>query len=160
MATMVEMRTLILAAVLAPGVAPADSTVPFPAEYRTWAVTRTLLIGPESKELARSGGLHHYYANGPALEGFRSSTFPRGAIIVDERLETREVNGVILKGECHGVAVMMKNPERYRDSGGWGFDRFADNDRTDGADGVLRSKCFACHVLRKDADFVFSKVRE
>jgi hypothetical protein len=157
---MVETRTLILAAVLASGFARAESTVPFPAEYRTWAVTRTLLIGPESKEFARSGGLHHYYANESALEGFRTGKFPRGAIIVDERLETREVNGVTLEGERHGVAVMMKDPEKYRDSGGWGFDRFAGDNRTDGADAELRGKCFACHTQRKDADFVFSKVRK
>ena len=99
---MFDKRTMVTAAILAFCVsAPADSgpTVPFPTDYRRWPVTRTMLIGPESKDFAKSGGLHHYYANESAMEGFRTGKFPRGSVIVDERLQIREVGGVTLEGE-------------------------------------------------------------
>jgi len=151
----------VIATILLLGVsARAESTVPYPAEYRKWQVTKTYVIGPGSKVYAKSGGMHHYYANEAAREGFRTGKFPRGAIIVDERLKTKQEDGVTEEGERHGVAVMMKDPDKYRDTGGWGFDRFVGDTRTDGADAELRSRCFNCHVGAKDKDFVFSTPRK
>ncbi len=57
--------------------------VPYPSGYRTWAVTRSFITGPDSK----TAGFHHYYANAKALQGFSTGSFPDGAVIVDERLE-------------------------------------------------------------------------
>ena len=62
------------ALLVATGVAmPADTdeAIPFPADYRKWAVVRSLVVGPENKNFAINGGFHHYYANEQAVEGFR-----------------------------------------------------------------------------------------
>jgi hypothetical protein len=51
--------------------ADSGQTVPFPARYRTWIVTRS--------HIAREGpnaDFHHYYANPLALEGFTTGKFP------------------------------------------------------------------------------------
>src|SRR5215831_6792349 len=69
----------------------ADSsvTVPYPVDYRKWAVTRSFIAGPETKV----AGFHHYYANDRALEGFTTGKFPDGSVIVDERLEVEQHGG-------------------------------------------------------------------
>jgi hypothetical protein len=41
----------------------AGGPVPFPAEYRKWAVARSLVVGTENQNFAVNGGFHHYLAN-------------------------------------------------------------------------------------------------
>jgi hypothetical protein len=152
-------RALLIAA----GVAfagDAAGPVPFPAEYRKWAGTRSLVVGPESKNFAGNGGFHHYYANDKALEGFRTGHFADGSVVVDERLEVRQEAGITLEGSRKSVAVMDKDAARYQSTGGWGFDVFAGDDPTEGASASVRAACFSCHSQRKDRDFVFSEFRK
>jgi hypothetical protein len=155
-----RMRVILL---VAAGVACADEAgapVPFPTEYRTWAVTRSFLVGPEAKNFATVGGFHHYYANEKAMEGFRTGQFPEGSVVVDERLEARQEAGTTLEGAKKYVAVMQKEATRYQSTGGWGFDVFHDEDRTQGAIASARARCFSCHSQRKDHDFIFSEFRK
>ncbi len=58
--------------------ADSSATVPFPAGYRKWAVTKSFIASPKSK----TAGFHHYYANGKATEGFTTGKFPDGSVIV------------------------------------------------------------------------------
>ena len=53
-----------------------EPRVPYPSEYRVWAVVTTKLVGPQSKFFAARGGFHHFYANDKALEGYRTGVFP------------------------------------------------------------------------------------
>jgi hypothetical protein len=138
----------------------AGAAVPFPAEYRKWAVVRSLVVGPEHKSFATNGGFHHYYANEKAVEGFRTGHFPDGAVVVDERLEVRQEAGVSFEGPRKSVAVMDKEATRYQSTGGWGFDVFAGEERTEGASSAVREACFSCHSKRKEHDFVFSEFRK
>jgi hypothetical protein len=138
----------------------AGAPVPFPAEYRNWAVTRSRVLGPEHKNFATSGGFHHYYANEKAMEGFRTGQFPNGSVVVDERLEVRQEAGATFEGPRKSVAVMEKEATRYQSTGGWGFDVFAGEERTQGASASVRAACFSCHSQRKDHDFLFSEFRK
>jgi hypothetical protein len=138
----------------------SNTTVPFPPEYRKWAVVRSLVVGPENRSFATNGGFHHYYANEKALEGFGTGHFPDGSVVVDERLELRQEAGVTLEGPRKSVAVMDKEVMRYQSTGGWGFDVFAGEDRTEGASASVRTACFSCHSQRKGHDFVFSEFRK
>ncbi len=152
-------RALLIVA----GVAFAGDTgasIPFPAEYRKWAVTRSMVVGPEAKNFAGNGGFHHYYANEKAVEGFRTGHFADGSVVVDERLEVRQEGGVTLEGSRKSVAVMNKDAARYQSTGGWGFDVFAGDERAEGASATVRAACFSCHSQRKDRDFVFSEFRK
>jgi hypothetical protein len=152
-------RVLLVAA----GVALAGATgasVPFPSQYRQWAVARSLVVGPENKSFAANGGFHHYYLNQKAMEGFRTGHFPDGSVVVDERLEVRQEAGVTFEGPRKSVAVMIKDATRYLNTGGWGFDVFAGEDQTEGATGSVREACFSCHSRRKEHDFVFSEFRK
>jgi hypothetical protein len=135
-------------------------SVAFPAEYRQWAVTKSLVVGPDSKSFAVNGGFHHYYANEKAMVGFRTGQFPEGSVVIDERLEARQEAGSTVEGPRKSVAVMEKSATKYPSTGGWGFDVFAGEDRAQGAAASVRTACFSCHSKRKDYDFVFSEFRK
>jgi len=140
--------------------ADSAAAVPYPADFRSWAVTKSVVVGPESKGFATNGGFHHYYANPTAVEGFRTGKFPEGSIIVDERLQSEDRDGRTLEGKRLSLAVMMKDARRYAETGGWGFDSFAGDDRSAGAPAAVRAACYACHAKQKDRDFVFSELRK
>ena len=151
---------LLVAAGIACVDADVSAPVPFPAEYRQWAVTRSMVVGPDNKNFANNGGFHHYYANEKAMEGFRTGHFPDGSVVVDERLEVRQEAGTTFEGPRKSVAVMAKDATRYQSTGGWGFEVFAGEDRTQGAPASVRAACFSCHSRRKDHDFIFSEFRK
>jgi hypothetical protein len=142
------------------GPAGPDASVPFPADYRKWVVVKSFLIGPQSVHFERSGGMHHYYLNEKALDGYGKGKFEDGAILVDERLQTSEHDGAIFEGQRITAAVMIKDSTRYRDTGAWGFERFTEGDPPSGAAPEVRAACFECHSKRKDHDFVFSEPKK
>lgn len=133
------------------------TTIPFPADYRAWAHVKTSVVGPQSAFAASQLGMHHIYANAPALEGYRTGRLPDGSILVYDLLETVETSGNTIEGRQRRVDMMVKNGERYRATGGWGFTRF---DPAEGRAGELRPTCFGCHSKQADHDFVFSRFRE
>jgi hypothetical protein len=108
-----RLRAVLLVAVGVASAGDGGAPVPFPAEYRKWAVARSLVVGPDSKSFATNGGFHHYYANEKAMEGFRTGQFPDGSVVVDERLEVRQEAGATFEGPRKSVAVMEKEATRY-----------------------------------------------
>ena len=137
----------------------APDNAPFPANYRKWVHVKTTLIGPQSASFARNGGIHHFYANDTALEGYRTGRFPDGSILVDDLLEAKEAAGVTTEGSRRRVAVMAKDAERYRATGGWDFEIFKGDNQAEGSlDLKEKAACFACH--QKGHDSVFSEFHE
>jgi len=134
--------------------------VAYPKDYRKWAHVKSTLIGPQHAAFATNGGIHHFYANEKAREGYRTGKFRDGSVLIDDLLEVKESGGITSEGARRRVAVMAKDSERYRDSGGWGFEIF----RGDQSDAVLtpeaKAACFACHAKQKDHDSVFSEFRK
>jgi hypothetical protein len=135
--------------------AAPDEEIPFPADYRTWAHVKTVLVRSESPAYATEGGIHHIYANPAAVTGYRTGTFPDGSVIVYDLLETTEKPGLILEGKNRRTDVMVKDSARFASSHGWGFASFAAGTR---ANGVLpkerQAQCLECHTKRKDHDYV------
>ena len=133
--------------------------IPFPKDYRKWAHVKSTLVGPQSKGFAMNGGYHHFYANEQAFEGYRTGTFPDGAVLIDDGLEATEHAGVTSEGPRTRVAVMVKDSGRFRESGGWGFEVFPRDTR----EGVLtaegRASCLSCHQ-KAERDSVYSRWRE
>jgi len=139
--------------------AQTGATVSFPEHYRMWVHVKTTVIGPRSPNFARNGGMHVFYANEGAVEGYRTGRFPDGAILVDDLLDAKEEEGVTRGGSRRRVAVMIKDSARFPETGGWGFEIFVGEERSKGsltAEG--KAACFACHQKGRDA--VFSKFPE
>ncbi|MEO7996296.1 MAG: cytochrome P460 family protein [Gemmatimonadaceae bacterium] len=128
--------------------------VPFPEGYRSWVHISSAVdtSGP------RGAGMHHIYANPQAMEGYRSGKFPNGSFIVFDRLNVN-VNGATTKASGRQlIDVMMRDTARFRDTGGWGFDEFVGDSRTQHAfpQSSAPTSCFNCHAQRKANDFVFT----
>ena len=138
-----------------------NETISFPVEYRKWAHVKSALVGPPSPAAATEAGIHHVYANEKAMEGYNTGKFPDGSIIVYDLLETKETGGVTTEGAQRRVDVMVKDGQRYQQTGGWGFARFWGTNRSEGALAADRqAECFGCHSKRKDHDAVFSDFRK
>jgi len=151
---------LTLGLVAAREVARADNDVPFPQGYREWKHVKSALVGPQSPFFETAGGLHHVYANEEAMKGLRSGSFPDGAVLVFELLATVEKAGVTSEGSRQRVDVMLKDRRLYRESGGWGFERYVgDNERESVLTAARKAECFACHQQGREHDFVFSRLR-
>jgi hypothetical protein len=137
----------------------SSEEVPFPQQYRKWWHVKTTVIGPQNTNFKRNGGIHHFYANEIAMEGYRTGKFPEGSVLVDDLLEAKDADGVTIEGARVRVAVMMKQSARYFETGGWGFEVFRGDNETDGSlTAQEKAACFACH--RKGRDSVFSEYRK
>jgi hypothetical protein len=137
--------------------------VPYPQDFRSWRHVKSIVIGPDHKSFTNRGGIHHYYANDKAVEGYGTGKFPNGSVIVDEGVFTKEAEGdfkgVTLEGDRRALDVMVKNDALYKETGGWGFEHFDRDNRTAVLQVAGRAACYACHSKAKD-DHVFSVIRK
>ena len=133
--------------------------VAYPKDYRKWVHVKTTVVGPQSEGFARNGGIHHFYANDKAMEGYRTGKFPDGAILIDDGLEGKENAGVTSEGPRRRVAVMLKSSQQYRDTGGWGFEIFPGDTQTGSLNAQAKAACFACHQ-KAPRESVYSEYRK
>ena len=158
-----SMLLLLATAVSAGGFSPAaqlDSAAQFPKEFRKWAHVKSVLVGPQSAAFATEGGIHHIYANGKALEGYKTGKFPDGSVIVYDLLETKEADGNTIEASTRRIDVMVKQSELYKSTGGWEYMSFPGGNPADGKLSAERqASCATCHGNRKDHDSVFSEFR-
>ena len=151
-ASLVAMITL-LSATGAPPVA-------YPDGYRAWTHVKSSLISPAHANFATQGGFQHIYANTEAMTGYRSRTFPDGAVIAFEWLEMQDRNGAYTEGPRRQLDVMVKDSQRFASTGGWGFQRFAKDSKTELAATPTPQQCFSCHDQLKKDGLVLSTYRQ
>lgn len=144
--------------VVVAGLAAADAGVPYPDGYRGWRHVSSMVIEAGHPLHASFGGLHHLYANDKALQGYRSGTFPDGSIIVFDLLEAVAADHAVTAGKRKVVGVMLKDARKFAATGGWGFEGFAGDSKSERVVGEkAATACFACHAAQKGSDFVFSR---
>ncbi len=156
----VVFAAVILACAL-PTTARQDESVPYPADFRQWAHVKSTLVGPENPSFKTNGGIHHFYANEKALEGYRTGKFPDGAVLIDDLLDTQpgKAQGVTGEGARKRLAVMVRNEKRYASTGGWGFEVFRADTQTASLNADSRNTCFECHQTAP-ANLVFTQFRK
>lgn len=136
---------------------PAD--VPYPSGYRNWTHVKSMVIQPGHPLADPFLGIHHVYANDKALQGLKSGNYADGAVLVFDLLNYQDGGKVLTEAERKLVGVMQRDAQKFATTGGWGFDGFAGDSKsqrlvTDGGAG-----CYACHTQVKDRQFVFSELR-
>ena len=134
--------------------------VPYPEGYRDWAHVKTVLVSERHPDFARSGGFRHIYANPQAAKGYRGGVFPDGSIIVVDWLEGKDDNGMHIESTRRRLDVMVKDQTRFTATGGWGWERFKGDSRTERIVTSPASECMACHTGPGTRDLVFSRFRE
>jgi hypothetical protein len=119
-----------------------------------------MVIEPGHALHASFGGIHHLYANDQAMQGYRSGRFPDGAVIVFDLLDAPAGDHAITEGARKVVGVMHRDAKKFASTGGWGFEGFAGDSRTQRVVGAnAASACFACHQSQRDREYVFSGYR-
>jgi hypothetical protein len=150
--------SLVAAGLLAVLPARAGDGASYPDGFRAFRHVKTTVVGKASPIFERQGGIHHFYANDRAVEGYRSGVFPDGAILIDDLLTAEESGGVTKAGPRRMTSVMVRDAARFADTGGWGFEVF----EKDGREGTLtaerRAACHACHTKAKG--LVFTELTE
>ena len=136
-------------------------TVDFPTGYRQWTHVKSMLIHSDKHPLfAQFGGMHHVYVNPQGLGAMtKGGKFPDGTVLVFDLLAAKEENGAYVEGERKLLAVMQKNRTQWKTTGGWGFEAFKGDSRTERIAADPMGQCFGCHQQQKDNDFTFSGYR-
>jgi hypothetical protein len=139
---------------------PSTPEVSYPEGYREWAHVRSAVITQQSSAFKRFGGLHHIYANPKALDGYRTGTFADGAALVFDVLEIQEKEGTLTEGTRRFVDVMLKDSKRFASTGGWGFEEFNGDSKSERTLTNPTKQCFQCHTAQKESSYVFSSLRK
>lgn len=145
-----------------PSLHAADTqAVAYPDGYRSWVHVKSMTINQGHPLYDTFGGIHHLYANKKAEQGYRSGKFPDGSVIVFDLLEAREADNAVHEGARKVVGVMRRDASQYKTTGGWGFEGFKGDSKTERLVGdKAAGACFQCHTAQKDQDFVFSAFRK
>ena len=146
------------AATLWAATSPPD--VAYPANYRDWTHVKSMVIEPGHPLHGTFGGIHHLYGNEAAMKGYREGKFPDGAVIVFDLLDAVSADHAVTEGKRKVVGVMQRDAAKFAATGGWGFEGFAGDSKTQRVVGSkAATACFACHQAKRDSDFVFSTYR-
>jgi hypothetical protein len=159
---MIRSTVAVFAAAAATLTFAADApSVPYPDGYRSWRHVKSMVIEPGHSLYDAFGGIHHLYANEVALQGYASGHFPDGAVIVFDLLAAESAGNAVTEGARKVVGVMHRDRERFAATGGWGFEGFVGDSKTERAVGEKAAEaCFGCHQARAQQDFVFSALRD
>ena len=147
----------LAAALLGAAIAPAPNDVVYPEGYRLW----THVASSVTNQGPQTGTIHNIYANELALEGYRTGRYDDGSVIVGDLLSPRPEGFMNVSGARIRVAVMHRDSARYAATGGWGFEQFRGDSKTDRmvvAD-TGAARCFSCHSTKTQTGFVFSTLR-
>lgn len=151
-ATVVALPLLALAVTVDP--------VAYPEGYRSWTHVKSMVIHPEHGLADPFEGIHHIYANDAALAGLESNEYQAGATLVFDLLNQTSGGGATQEGERKFIGVMEFDAERFPTTGGWGFEAFAGDSKTERVVEDGGASCFACHQSVEKDNYVFSKYRK
>jgi hypothetical protein len=116
----------VIRCVIATALAEASSPVAFPEGYRNWYVDHST-VALQGHTPADEVGIQQVYANIVAVKGLETGEFDDGAILVVDRFADVEgSNKTFSQGDRKVIAVMQRDQQRFRDTGGWGLEAFKD----------------------------------
>lgn len=141
-------------------IADSVNSVAYPDGYRSWTHVKSMVIHPDHGLADPFEGIHHIYANDAALTGLESKEYQDGATLVFDLLSQEFGDGATQEGERKFIGVMEYDAERFATTGGWGFEAFAGDSRTERVVDDGGASCFACHQAVKVDSYVFSKYRK
>lgn len=142
----------------AAGVA-ASGAIAYPEGYRAWTHVKSMIIEPGHPLENPFAGIHHVYANKSALSGLQHGNYPDGAVLVFDLLAAKQDANAVVEGPRKLIGVMVRDAKKYAATGGWGFEAFAGDSKTERIVNDGGQSCFACHQARKDHAYVFSELR-
>ncbi len=152
--------TMLASSLAIPCAIQADDRVDYPDGYRYWTHIKSMVLHSGHPLENPFKGLHHIYGNDPAVAGTKTGKFQDGSVLIFDLLEYQTRDAASTEGDRILVGIMVKDSERYPETGGWGFEGFKGDSRTERLVQDGGQACFGCHASQKDHDYVFSRWRE
>lgn len=140
--------------------AHAGDNVAYPDGYRTWTHIKTMVLHKGHPLENPFMGIHHVYGNEQGVKGTKSGQYQDGSILVFDLLKYMTADNASTEGDRVLVGVMVKDSSKYQSTGGWGFEGFAGDSRTERLVNDGGKSCFDCHASQKENDYVFTRWRE
>jgi hypothetical protein len=147
---------LIISATLAMGDEPvAPNGIALFQDYRSWEV-----IAPSYRE--DKNHIRVVLGNPLAVMAMRNRTIPMpdGAVLAKVAWTIRKHPAFSVATEPNEFAqveFMVKDSEKYKATGGWGFARFVGKGlKPYGKDASFVNECFGCHTPVKKNDYLFT----
>jgi cytochrome c553 len=76
-------------------------------------------------------------------------------------LEANSADNALIEGKRKVLGVMQKDSAKFAATGGWGFEGFVGDSKTERAVGAnAATACFGCHTAQKQNGYVFSAFRK
>ncbi len=138
----------------------AAGNIDYPDGYRMWTHIKSLVLHKGHALENPFLGIHHIYANEQGVAGIKSGQFEGGSVLVFDLLEYLTHDNASSEGDRVLLGVMVKDSASFSATGGWGFEGFKGNSRTQRLVNDGGESCYTCHTSEKDNDFVFSRWRE
>ena len=158
-----RLATLVVISVMSAtsiSAAAESAPVPYPQDYRNWHHVKSMVINPGHGLYDSFGGIHHLYANKLAVQGYKSGKWPDGAVIVFDLLDAKSADSAITEGNRKILGVMQRDTRKYAATGGWGYEGFKGDSKTERAVGQnAATACHQCHTAQQDSAYIFSKLR-
>lgn len=152
-------RPIGVAAFLLSLAIPAQAgEVAYPEDYRSWYHVKSMVIDEQHALAEPFAGIHHVYANASALAGLRGDGYADGAVLVFDLLEAQDAGQALAEGPRKLLGVMVRDAGQA-ETGGWRFEAFAGDSRSERLVKDGGQSCYACHTDVRDRDFVFSQLR-
>jgi hypothetical protein len=152
--------SLALAGACSISLALADqdtSHISFPDGYRTWFHHHST-VNMTGHQPDGNTGIQHVYVNAAALEGLKTGKFSDGATFVVDRFKYAEAdNNSLVQADRKVVAVMVRDAQRYAETGGWGFQAFKGGDPNQKVVKDGGKACFVCHIPHADHNYVITR---
>jgi hypothetical protein len=147
---------LAFAPLAAQAVDPAPNGIAFPEGYKDWRVIA-------SSHRTDNHSLRVILGNDVAIAAARSGRtdpWPDGSVLgklVWKDSQHAHWPAATVPGDFVHAEFMLKDAERFADTGGWGFARWLGSAQTPyGEDAGFSQECFGCHTPMKDNDYVFT----
>ena len=137
-------------------VAPAPNGIELPAGYKNWRVIasshrqdnktlRVVLGNDKAIDAARAGDTNPW-PDGSIL----------GKLVWKDGAHDKWAQATVPAKFVH-AEFMIKDSDKYADTGGWGFARWKGLEQTPhGEDASFVMECYNCHMPVKDNDYVFT----
>ena len=146
----------ILLTVLLYAYARSNGDVDYPDGYRHWSHVKSVILQEKHPLYKTFGGIHHIYANGKALKAMMAGKpYVDGSVLVFDLRETQMQDNAIFAGARKRVDVMQKDPKKFTETAGWGYESFKGDSRERVVQDV-QTTCHSCHLGQKESDYVFS----
>lgn len=138
-------------------VSPSPNAISFPKDYPQWSV---LGISHRTDNQSLRLILGNAIAQKAQQEG-KTKPWPEGAMlgkVVWKDSEHPAWTTATIPGALKYVEFMLKDSQRFKTTGGWGFARWlGKRNKPYGKNAGFAKECYQCHLKVKNADLVFTK---